>query len=143
MRDQIASARAAGVHVWGYWWPYAGQNQREVYHQAVDMAQGCELLWPDIEAYTDGRFPNADECLQIFDEMKRNNAHPSLYTGPWMWEKLGRPNFGPEVWLWNANYNNKADLVSVPSYGGMTQVGHQYTSTPIDLDVFDAALLKA
>ena len=133
-RSQIASAKSLGCSVGGYVWLYASVDIEQQINDALSLLEPT-VLWLDIEKYTDGSMPNEQQIRQAIEYVDRLGKVAGVYSGQYIWQELGNPSF-PGVPLWSANYNNMHDLTSVPSYGDMTLVGHQYTNTPCDRSVF-------
>ena len=146
-RAQIASARDNGCTVGGYIWGYSERDPATSVREGVNLANsagvGLKVLWLDIEEYLDGSLPGPAWIREAVAECRRlglgiaingREYHGAVYSGEHVWRKLSGLVL-PDTMLWSANYNNRADL-DVPRYGGMTLVGHQYTSSPCDRNVF-------
>lgn len=139
---QMASAKSLGCTVGGYVWLYSSvpirqqvDDARSLFMQSGDI---LSILWIDVEPYTDGSLPTVEQVGEAITYCRSLDQRVGIYTGPWVWEKLGWPDVSVwEVPLWTAEYNDRADLSSVRLFGGWTScAGHQYTSTPIDRNVF-------
>lgn len=138
-RAQIASALANGCSVGGYIWGYAERDPVQSVRDGMQLSRSCgvelPILWLDIEPYpSDNSVPGAAWIRAALAECAAQGGRGGIYSGRYVWDRLGHPQF-PGVPLWTADYNNRADL-DVPGYGEMRVVGHQYTSTPVDRNVF-------
>lgn len=144
-RAQIQSVWNEGKTLGMYYWLYKDVNIRQQIDDVTaflaDMQAAVPLYWPDIEPYlTNDNLPTIEQIKEagsIHDEYSQPNG---IYTGPWVWSLLRNvsdPAINSKP-LWTAEYNNKPTLIDTTMYGGWTScVGHQYTSDPVDLNVFD------
>lgn len=147
-RQQVASVLANGCSVGGYCWLYAAGDPARQVQESLDLAASIGIvlpvLWLDIEKYTDGSCPNADQVMAALNYGRSLGQRMGVYTGLYIWRaQLGGVDFSGEL-LWAAAYNGIPDL-STPSYGGMTVVGHQYNDvagdgSSLDVDVFDPSV---
>lgn len=141
---QVQSALASGATVGGYCWLYASVDPAQQVNEAIALARSCGLtlpvLWLDIEPYTDGSLPNAQQIQAALDACTAAGVRGGIYSGLWVWPRLGSPSF-PGVPLWYAVYDGVAALDQQP-FGDMALDGKQYADHdavgPIDLDVFGA-----
>jgi Glycosyl hydrolases family 25. len=148
-RDQISIVLDNDVRLGAYFWLYRDIDIERQVSEVSEFLQGYQLqanlLWPDIEPYQNNTnmpsLPQIKLCTRLIVDYERD---PGIYTGPWCWALLGNPvdeelNALP---LWSAEYNQQANLDHVTLYGGWTHVaGHQYTSNPLDRNVFDSVVL--
>ena len=140
--DALQIVRDAGKMCAGYWWPYHGSDVRSAFTEVCNLAQNCgglDVAYPfaDIETYTDGTIPNAQEIEDIADEAQLNFLMPAFYSSPPMWAKAGNPQINDGVG-WGAKYINKepADLSGAPHFGDLKMIGWQWTSSPLDRSLF-------
>lgn len=144
---QIESARANGCTVGGYLWLYRDLDPKRQVFDAVSLAQragvALPVLWLDIEPYTDGSLPSVYQIHQAVDEARRLGMRPGIYTGAWVWPRLGNPTAFADLPLWAAEYNHTPDLESVRLFGGWERAsGHQYSDDPVDQNVFAAEVIR-
>lgn len=147
-RAQIASALAAGVEVSGYMWLYADYAYVEdAVDQAIDLAISSGLALPflaiDVETYVDGSIPDAHMIARAISQCVKRGVEPVIYWSREMWKRAGSPTDEVfNVYQWVAEYVDwiPEDLYDVTPVVGPYHlvVGHQYTSDPLDLSIFDA-----
>lgn len=146
-RDQLTSARANGCTAGGYFWLYATEPAAD---QVKDIADSFDLsaipvLWIDVERYpADQTIPGEVHIASALDECDRLGITAGIYTSQSEWGRIGSPSTFKDRPLWTAFYSTppEAALDTTPLYGGWTRDmcwGHQWTSTPIDRDVFRRA----
>lgn len=144
---QIASALENGCTVAGYFWLYqslpAGQQARD----ALALIRSCgvepPVLWIDLEPYTDNTVPSVGQVQEAVAAIEAEGARPGIYTGAWCWPRFGHTTAFAHLPLWAAVYAGGRTL-DIPLFGGWNQaLGHQYTSTPVDLNVFDESVTGA
>lgn len=145
--DQIHSARDNGCEVAGYWWPYNTQDVREGLRDILDLEarSGVSVVmdpFADIETYTDGSIPTREQLDDILDEYARQAYDPGFYSSVEMWRRVGSPRYAG-VRGWGAGgprYKTGGDwplsLDGAPAFGGLSIMGWQWTSNPLDLDIF-------
>lgn len=147
-RAQVDSARANGCSIGAYLWLYASVDPYRQVGEAFDLAQSCgiglKILWLDIEPYTDGSLPSAEQIKDALDACQQRGVQGGIYSGAWVWPRLGNPSF-PGVPCWWASYDGVAAL-DVQPLGGMVLVGKQYSDkapdgSALDCDVFDASVI--
>ena len=145
-RAQIASARAAGREVSGYMWLYANVDPETAVDQAIDLAIEAHLALPflaiDVETYVDGTIPDGLLIARAIAQCVKRNVEPVIYWSKEMWQRAGSPTDDVyNVYQWVAQYGGfePDDLYSVDAVVGphYLVVGHQWTSVPIDRNVFD------
>ena len=146
-QTQIASALAAGVEVAGYMWLYAGSRVEDAVDQAIDLAISSGLTLPflaiDVETYVDGSIPDAHMIARAISQCVKRGIEPVIYWSREMWRRAGSPEDEVfNVYQWVAEYVDwiPEDLYDVTPVVGPYHlvVGHQYTSDPLDLSIFDA-----
>lgn len=145
-KQQLASAREHGCTVGGYLWLYASVAPRRQVEDALSLAAEAgvilPVLWLDVEPYTDDSLPSVEQITQAVEVAQALGARPGIYTGAWVWPRLGNPTRFAKLPLWTADYNGRADL-DVPLYGGWEFAsGHQYRGDPLDLNVFLASVTE-
>jgi cell wall-associated NlpC family hydrolase/GH25 family lysozyme M1 (1,4-beta-N-acetylmuramidase) len=138
-KAQIASVKAAGVSCGGYLWLYQSIDPGQQVDDALSLAAEANLvlpvLWIDVETYpNDNSCPTAEQVRAALDRCAERGVKGGVYTGKYIWQALGNPSF-PGVPLWYAHYNDRP-VIDTPQYGDMTPVGHQWTSSPLDQNVF-------
>lgn len=127
----------------GYWWPYHGTDVRAMFREVLTLAVNCgglddPVMWTDVETYQDWydgvTIPNAVEVESLADESLKLGVTFGAYSSPPMWSLAGNPQLGSRCLSWGAAYveAEPADLIDAPRFGGMTPVGWQWTSTPLD-----------
>jgi hypothetical protein len=99
-------------------------------------------MWKDIEDYPDWKLgptiPDVSEVEALSDECVKLGVRDGYYSNPTEWGHAGNPQIGPDAVEWDANYTNvkPADLSAARPFGGLTVVGHQFSSTPLDQSMF-------
>ncbi len=142
-QKQINSARANGCTTAGYWWLYRDLDPVQQAHDACEQARAAGVadipLWIDVEPYTDDSLPSVEQIQAAVDTCIGEGIRPGIYTGAWLWGRLGNTKAFASLPLWAALYNGQQDL-EVPMFGGWTScVGHQYQGDP-DLSSFDPSV---
>ena len=126
-------------------WLYSTADPRAGVRDAIELArsEGVELpvLWIDVETYTDGSIPGSLVIEAALDECWQLSVRSGIYSSRVMWSRIGNPMNLSGVPIWVADYNGQKDL-SVTGFGGGEVFGHQFTSTPIDQNVFDQAVVE-
>jgi GH25 family lysozyme M1 (1,4-beta-N-acetylmuramidase) len=138
---QIESARANGCTVGGYLWLYTSDDPRRQVREAVALAERARLrlpvLWLDVEPYLDGSLPSVAQIREAVDECRRLRVSPGIYTGAWVWGRLGDTTEFASLPLWVAQYDGRSSLEEVRLFGGWSAAaGKQYADQPLDRDVF-------
>lgn len=146
---QAASAQQAGCSVGGYVWCYDSLTPERTIHGALETAGKCgvklPILWLDIEEYAGQPGPQEwwiSLAVELCDDAE---VRVGLYTAKWYWDKhhAGSVTFG-HLPLWAAQYDfasPPADLSLFKPFGGWTKAaGIQWTSTPVDRNVFSSAV---
>lgn len=144
--NQIHSAQANNCTVGGYVWLYHGVNPRQQVQDAVELAEksgiDLPLLWIDCETY-EGEAPTLEEVLEAVQMCHDLSISVGIYTGNWFVRDYWGGDIGALVDypVWLADYNNQADLLTPSPYWPREKVlGHQYSSNPVDIDVFDGSV---
>ena len=120
---------------------------RYYYQEVLELATHCggldvPVMWSDIETYHDWSegvtIPDVVEVLALVDEAAKAGMQAGFYSSPPMWRLAGNPPVGPDAWGWCANYTQTppTTLAAATPFGGLKMVGHQFTSTPLDQNVF-------
>lgn len=142
-RAQIESAQDNGCQAGGYFWLYRDLDPFTAVNDVLDLAESCGLdlpvLWIDVEDYTDGSIPRWETVRDALTACDERGVTGGIYTSISMWAKLNAPDIPEGIPLWTANYGSAPDLEGTPLYGGWTREwlrGHQWTSTPVDQNVF-------
>lgn len=152
--DQVASARANGCTVGAYFWLYGTLDPTKQAQDAVALMRRCGIegvpLWLDLETYAerDGTvsFPSREQAIAACQAIADLDVEPGVYTGDWFvsehWGKQADGLLFYPVWL--ADYANpRQDLEIVSHYWAHEMVmGHQYTGSPVDLDIFDRSVTQ-
>lgn len=130
---------ANGCSVGGYVWLYRNEDARRAVHEAVTLArdEGVELpvLWLDVETYN-GVAPTRAEIEDAIVECHMEGVRPGIYTASWMTSYVDFSGLG-RIPCWGASYNDTPTLESVRPFGPWTEfAGHQFTSNPLDQNVF-------
>lgn len=166
---QAQTARERGCTLGGYVWGYADLDPaRTIRHaKAVADAAGIVIdgsvigydsllqqpihgiLWLDIETYVDSwtgdeSIPDVDWISAAEAEANRLGVSMGIYTSPEMWRRATGDSFNTEfrhLSLWAAQYTPPApDIDAYRPFGGWARCqGRQWTSTPIDQNVFRRA----
>lgn len=150
-RQQVVSAVANGCTVsTPYMWLYNSAPVDRQINEAIDLAESCgiglKILWLDIEPYTDGSLPSVAQIQAALDACSARGVQGGIYTGEWVWARLGYPRNFSGYPLWHAAYDHVPALKPV-NYGGWTMpVGWQYddklpSGEALDMDVFDASVI--
>jgi hypothetical protein len=140
--DQLHSAIDNGCTVSGYYWGYRGLNPEGSAENALALWTRANVgpistLWPDIEVYESEGCPDQDWTLRACQQADAMDVRGGVYSSDYMIDRYWSrwlPELDVYRW-WPANYNYGPTL-NVPSKYWSHVDGHQYTSTPIDLDVF-------
>lgn len=112
-------------------------------HPAMGQVDG--VAWTDAEEYEDRNhiisWPDEDWLTQAEAEYARLSLHPAVYTGEGFWRKhMGNTGRFSHWVNWNAAYGGQTPIPLLPrAYGDWTEEttwGRQWTSTPIDQNVF-------
>lgn len=141
-REQLRSARDNGCTVGGYVFGYAGTNPVRTVLDVVGLAQAegvsLPVLWIDVESYEGEPGPDVEWIRDAVSECNRLGIRPGIYTGRWYWDA-----YLPDVTefshlpLWLAEYDNDPNVDNVTLFGGWNEAaGKQFTSTPVDQNVF-------
>jgi hypothetical protein len=149
-RLQVVSAVANGCSVTTpYYWQYRGAAAEQQVDESLELATRCgigvKILFADIEKYTDGSIPTAQQVYDGLNRCAANGIRGGIYTGYYIWrDLLGGATF-EGVPLWFADYDHIPDF-NVEAFGGMVLVGKQYSDqapdgTSLDCDVFDASVI--
>jgi hypothetical protein len=148
-RAQVASALANGCTVGTpYYWLYTGVPVARQVAETVLLAQSCgiaiKLHVADVETYTDGSIPTAQEVDAALNACAARGIQGAIYSSAEMWKRIGSPSF-PGVPLIAAFYDSVPELDCEP-FGGLTLFGKQYSDRfpdgqMQDLDVFDAGMI--
>ena len=143
-RQQVASAQAHNVSVGGYGWLYRsqGHNINSCLDLAAELNIRLPILWIDVEPYN-GVYPKLQDIEDAVEVCVNRSQPCGIYTGKWVWDALGNPYYWSYLPLWHSHYGIEPSLTLSNPYGGWTTcVGHQYTSTPIDQNIFDVQYTK-
>lgn len=142
--NQVASARLQGCTVSGYYWLYRDVNIETQVDSVVALAKLANIspsvpLLLDWEEYKNTFGPTPEQVALAILRARYLGYTTVVYS---------RKQFLEEVWtnaaalltgvpLLLANYNGKADLeIDKPlGFEDSELVGHQYASSPVDLDV--------
>lgn len=144
-KAQIQSARDNGCTVGLYVWLYASVNVQQQVDDTLSLAAEMGLVLPfymiDVEPYTDGTCPTPVQVAAALNAFAVAGQRGALYTGKWVWDRLGNPGGFEGTPLWIASYNHQPTF-ELPSFGGMQIIGHQYDDVAgngqgLDMDVFD------
>jgi GH25 family lysozyme M1 (1,4-beta-N-acetylmuramidase) len=136
-RAQIKSARDNGCSVGAYLWLYRSADPAQSANDACSLMSEMDLLpevlWVDLEPYTDGSLPTIQQMLDCLHEINSNGLRAGVYTGAWVINgHMGGTTAFRDYPLWSANYELAPDDMSA-GYGGWTEaVAHQFTSQPVD-----------
>lgn len=141
---QAHTARSLGCTTGGYVWLYANVDGAKQVIDALATADRAAVafsqynpLWLDCERYTDGSNPSVEVIHQAVAECQRRHVPCGIYTGAWWWKPYtGNSTAFMKLPLWAAVYDGKAEMVDVAFGGWRTLAGKQWTSTPVDRNVF-------
>jgi GH25 family lysozyme M1 (1,4-beta-N-acetylmuramidase) len=143
-QDQIAATLAYGASVSGYVWAYWNIPALEQIRAALEVilpGTGLTMIWIDCED-DDGADPaRVVAWLEVARGVIESAGYRmGIYTGRYWWQdRAGNSDQFADLPLWLADYDGNADLVLRHPFGGWTTLaGKQYTSEPIDLDVFSS-----
>lgn len=148
---QAESARAHGCTVGGYVWCYRDLDPAQTIRDAKAMGElaGIEFsqenpLWLDIETYTDDTIPGLQWISAARAEAYRLGIPIGIYTSREMWRRATGDPYTPvfaELPLWAAQYTPPTpEIDDYAPFGGWASCqGRQWTSTPIDQNVFRSA----
>lgn len=139
--DQIHSVQANGRTLGGYMWPYHGLAPYTQIESSIsilaDTQSRIPILWIDVEPYNN-TLPTLNELEGCVNACANLNQPCGIYTGKWVWDRLGNPQLFSYLPLMHAEYDIPPSLTLRTPYGGWTTcAGHQYTSAPIDRSIFD------
>src|SRR3990167_2056445 len=146
-KAQIASALERGREVSGYMWLYANIDPETAIDQAIDLAIEAGLALPflgiDVETYVDGSIPDGATIARAVAQCVKRDVEQVIYWSKEMWRRAGSPTDEVyNIYQWAADYVGfePDDLYSTDPVVGprILLVGHQWTSDPIDQNVFDA-----
>lgn len=140
---QLAAAVDFGATVSGYIWCYWGVDASEHVAEALGVADGYNLttVWFDAEDNDDAYPGTVIPWLHRADNAALSRGFDvGMYTGRYWWEEYaGNSEEFADLPLWLADYNDDASLSFPHPFGGWTVLaGHQYTSEPTDISVFDS-----
>lgn len=139
--DQLRSALDNGCTLGGYVWLYHNIDVRQQIDSAISVLPlgiAIPILWIDVERYTDGSIPTWHEVVDAVRYATEQYGQAGIYTGKWVWDILGNPIGLGHIPLWYSHYDIQPTLKLPSPFGGWTEaVGHQYTSDPVDLNIFD------
>lgn len=152
-KAQIASALECGCSIGGYVWCYQSvdpvQTVMDAHSLAAEAGVTLPILWLDCEDYTvDGRVadpgPNTEWLRKAVATCREMGLRVGIYTAAWWWiARIGRQSEFSELPLWGAQYDLVPTLESLRLFGGWTFAsGKQYTSRPIDQNVFLDSVTK-
>lgn len=145
---QAEQALNAGCSVGGYFWCYADLDPRQSVRDAnaVAMLAGIQFsadspLWLDIETYTDGSIPDLNWIAEAEAEAAVLGIPVGIYTSREMWRRCTGDGDNPafsHLPLWAAQYAPPTPSLDdyAPFGGWPTCLGRQWTSDPIDQNVF-------
>lgn len=138
---QIQSVQANGRTLGGYMWPYRGLDPKRQIESSLsilaDTQSRIPILWIDVEPYND-TLPTLYELEGCINACAALHQPCGIYTGKWVWDRLGNPTQFSYLPLMHAEYDILPSLILLTPYGGWNVcAGHQYTSTPIDRSIFD------
>lgn len=136
--EQLVSAERAGCTVAAYIWAYWQLDPVAHVKDALATISGAPVatVWIDCEDGAPG--PQLDDWLsRAVAQIEHMGYRAGIYTGtPW-WKAQGDSHGFTRLPLWIANYNGRPTLDGIPLPGGWTTAsGHQWTSDPIDQNVF-------
>jgi len=146
-RQQIRDARAFGASVSGYVWAYWGVDALEHINSALDVAppgSNLKMIWIDCEDDAGAAPGTVGPWLVTAREIiEARGYRMGIYTGRYWWQdKTGNSEVFADLPLWLADYDNVDTLEMRYPFGGWTTLaGKQYTSDPIDLDVFSSTVI--
>lgn len=146
--DQARSARDNGCTVGGYVWCYRTVSAEQTIVLALETAEKAQIqlptLWLDIEEYDGQPGPSIAWIHEALAACESLGVRAGIYTAKWYWDKWhpGVTDFG-DVPLWAAQYGPKPSLDQFKPFGGWTKAaGIQWTSEPIDQNVFNGAFVS-
>jgi hypothetical protein len=142
--DQIWSALANGCTVSGYFWAYRAWEPEWSVDEALELWARAGVgqipnLACDVESYGYEGCPDEAWARRARAQTHANEALACTYIADWVvdsyWGSYVSPDFADtESWL--ANYNGQV-VPTCPSNYWTTQVGHQFSGNPVDLNSFD------
>jgi hypothetical protein len=139
--DQVKSALRWGKTVSAYIWLYPSGISPEFSVQAAlelrdRLSLKLPMLWLDCETY-DGVPVSWEFTRRAIGECKRLRQRCGIYTGKWFIDQYWGGQGFPEIPLWLAHYGYSAGQVPSNACPPWTDwVGHQFTSDPLDRNVF-------
>jgi len=140
--QQMHSALANGCSVGAYVWLYHGISPAQQVQQALEVAERAgvtlPLLWIDLETYQ-GTAPTIDEAEAACAACDQRGIRSGIYTGNWFVDAYWHGQIGRlvEYPVWLAAYDGLEQLDTPSPYWPREMVkGHQYSSSPIDLNAF-------
>lgn len=149
-RAQVASCVANSVTVsTPYYWQYASAPPDRQVNESLELAGECgitvKIHWVDIEKYTDGSIPSAQQVYDGLNVCAQLGVRGGIYTGYYIWRDLLQSATFAGVPLWFASYDH-IPLFNVEPFGGMVLVAKQYDDkapdgSSLDMDVFDASMI--
>lgn len=147
---QARTARDKGCSLGGYVWGYADLDPTQTVRDAKALADLVDIelpLWLDIETYVDSwtgdeSIPDLAWIAAAEAEAARLEVPLGLYTSREMWRRCTGDGDDPSfnhLPLWAAQYSPPTpDIDDYAPFGGWAPIchGRQWTSTPIDQNVF-------
>ena len=150
-RAQVQSARDNGCTVGMYVWCYRSADPVGTIVSILELCESMNLvlpiLWLDLETYTDrdGNVidpgPDAPWLRKAFEACDSVGMKAGIYTGLW-WIRghfpggeLAFSEFAERP-IWLSDYDGQANLDTPLPYGFAEVSGKQWTSTPVDRNVF-------
>lgn len=73
-------------------------------------------LWLDVEDIS-GTLPSAQDIINAIESVQSAGIACGIYTGAWYWPRIGNPQLGHLVPLWDARYDGDTNNFGV-WYGG-------------------------
>lgn len=138
---QIYSCQHNGVIPGGYWWGYRDLDPKRSVGNVVKLCESFNfappVLWCDIEPYrTNDNVPGIGWIVSAREETERLGYTFGIYSGYWVWQLLGFPTELDDAYAWLAEYNGKQTMELTHVHGLSRVVGHQWTSKPVDQNVW-------
>ena len=129
---------------WLVLYPDAGDYGQQVAQYAMQfLNRPPSSFWLDIEAI-DGQPPHTADNIQAALNAAFNLGYPvGIYTAEAYWQSIGNPQFGRQVRLWVAHYDNIPGNFDVNFGGWLRAAGKQYAAShqsyglTVDLDVWN------
>ena len=126
-------------------YPDAGDYAQQVQQYAMQLlSRPPATFWLDIEAIANQPDHTPDNIQNALNGAFNLGYPTGIYTSHSYWNQIGNPQFGRQVRLWNANWDDIPGGFDVNFGGWLRAAGKQYISghtsygLTVDLDVWES-----